>query len=57
MEGTVREERGDPQTLHVIASGRRRLGDTDALAAPEHAPSAAQDVLPDESPSSSERRR
>lgn len=44
MERTVREHRGDPQTIQVIESGRRLLGDTDELAAPEHPPSGAQDV-------------
>lgn len=44
MERIVREDRGDPQTIQVIESGRRLLGDMDELASPAHAPSAAQDV-------------
>lgn len=45
MERTVRDEKGDPQTLQVIESGRRLLGDTDELARPGNAPSAAPDVF------------
>jgi hypothetical protein len=48
MERTVREDRGDPQTIQVIESGRRLLGDTDELAAPEHPPSGTQDVPPND---------
>lgn len=48
MERTVREKRGDPQTLQVIESGRRLLGDTVELAPLEHALSGTPDVLLDE---------
>lgn len=35
MERGVREDGGDPQTLQVIESARRLLGDTDVLASSE----------------------
>jgi hypothetical protein len=35
MERTVREDRGDPQTIQVIESGRRLLGDVGELAPAE----------------------
>lgn len=35
MERSVREDRGDPQTIQVIESGRRLLGDASELTSTE----------------------
>ncbi|GAB6842953.1 hypothetical protein HNR00_003123 [Methylorubrum rhodinum] len=48
MERSVREDRGDPQTIQVIESGRRLLGDASELASSERDRSLELRAWPDD---------
>ncbi|MHB2211467.1 hypothetical protein [Methylobacterium sp. CM6257] len=48
LERSVREDRGDPQAIQVIESGRRLLGDTDECASSERDPLPELGDSPDE---------